>query len=113
MEKHARSAIWQIVNLHTISFLIFYGSLIGCIILLPLEEVLSLVTKILFPAEVVLCSYSEVESVFILVSLSLSLSLSLSNRLFGVSMKGKYHYAEEGSAARSTIPEPTSINVLV
>ena len=45
------------------SFLIFYGSLIGCIILLPQEVVLWLVTKILFPAEVVLCSQSEYQRI--------------------------------------------------
>ena len=50
--------VHQNVSLH-ISFLIFYGSLIGCIILLPQEVVLRLVTKILFPAEVVLCSQSS------------------------------------------------------
>ena len=46
---------------HHISFLIFYGSLKGCIILLPQEVVLWLVTKILFPAEVVLCSQNTRE----------------------------------------------------
>ena len=52
----------QNVSLH-ISFLIFYGSLIGCIILLPQEVVLWLVTRILFPAEVVLCSQSEYQRI--------------------------------------------------
>ena len=46
-----------------ISFLIFCGSLIGYIILLPPELVLRLVTKIPFPAEVVLCSQSEYQRI--------------------------------------------------
>ena len=54
--------VHQNVSLH-ISFLIFYGSLIGCIILLPQEVVLRLVTKILFPAEVVLCNQSEYQRI--------------------------------------------------
>ena len=57
-----RNRVHQNVSLH-ISFLIFYGSLIGCIILLPQEVVLWLVTKILFPAEVVLCSQSEYQRI--------------------------------------------------
>ena len=52
-----------------ISFLIFYGSLIGYIILLPLEVlVLWLVTKILFAAEAVLCSQSEYQRIREMVS---------------------------------------------
>ena len=53
---------FHIYNIHQnvwfhISFLIFYGGIdmIGYIILLPPEVVLSLVTNILFPAEIVLC----------------------------------------------------------
>ena len=57
-----RNRVHQNVSLH-ISFLIFYGSLIGCIILLPQEVVLWLVTQILFPAEVVLCSQSEYQRI--------------------------------------------------
>ena len=60
--------VHQNVNLH-ISFLIFYGSLIDCIILLPQEVVLGLVTKILFPAEVVLCSQSEYQKIQEMLSL--------------------------------------------
>ena len=54
--------VHQNVSLH-ISFLIFYGSLIGCIILRPQEVVSWMVTKILFPAEVVLCSQSEYQRI--------------------------------------------------
>ena len=39
------------------------GSLIGCIILFPQEVVLWLVLKIIFPAEVVLCSESEYQRI--------------------------------------------------
>ena len=54
--------VHQNVWLH-ISFLIFSGSLIGYIILLPPEVELWLVTKILFPAEVVLCSQLEYQRI--------------------------------------------------
>ena len=59
--------VHQNVSLH-ISFLISFGSLIGCIILLPQEVVLWLVTKILFPAEVVLCSQSEYQRIWEMLS---------------------------------------------
>ena len=41
-----------------VSFLIFYGSPMGHIILAP-KVILGLVTKILIPTEVLLCSQSE------------------------------------------------------
>ena len=59
--------VHQNVWLHT-SFLIFYGSLIGYLILLPPEVVLWLVTKILFRTEVVLCSQSEYQRLREMVS---------------------------------------------
>ena len=55
--------VHQNVWLH-ISVLIFYGSPIGYIILLLLEVVLWLVTKMLFPAEVVLCSQLEYQRIW-------------------------------------------------
>ena len=65
--ESASNKVHQNVWLH-VSFLIFYGSLIGHIILLPPEVVLWLVTKILFPAEVVLCSQSEYQRIWEMVS---------------------------------------------
>ena len=50
------------------SFLIFYGSLLVHIVLLPQEVVFWLVTKILFPAEVVLCNQSEYQRIREMVS---------------------------------------------
>ena len=62
--------IHQNVWLH-ISFLIFYGSVMGYIILLRAGSSIVIGTKILFPAEVVLCSQSEYKRMRGMVSFGL------------------------------------------